>query len=48
MSDYGTVCEELDLALKYIEELEAQLPLGAQTRPAGLPPANEPPPVEQV
>jgi hypothetical protein len=41
MSDFGTVSEELYLALQYIEELEAQLP-GAQTRPTGLPPAKEP------
>jgi hypothetical protein len=46
MSDYGAICEELDIALKYIEELEAQLP--GQTRPAELPPAEEPPPVEQA
>jgi hypothetical protein len=41
MSDFGNVREQLYLALQYIEELEAQLP-GAQTRPAGLPPAKEP------
>lgn len=47
MSDYGNLNEQLYLALQYIEELEAQLPAG-QTRPAGLPPAKEPQPVEQA
>jgi hypothetical protein len=47
MSDYANLREQLYLALQYIDELEAQLP-GAQTRPAGLPPAKEPQPTEQA